>query len=560
MHRDFCITFKGVEAAQKRVVMGTRSLGGCIGLLLALNVSAGVTLSKVSIAQREGTKLVDIFYDINSVATVSVTISNGASLVDATSFSGDIGADIPAGSGRQIIWDGGADFGLMLTTNLSITVSAYKSAATGLVYIPAGSAVGSDPAFSYSLTVDPFYMDATEITKDEWDAVTASGVSGSGSAGYPVYNVTWYEAALWCNARSLKEGLSSCYDGSFNCDFTANGYRLPTVVEWEYAARGGESGWLYPWGNSINYTNVNCTLNGFPHPDFSGFTSPVGSFAPNGFDLLDMAGNVWEWCWDFYGSDRKTKGGSWNSKQDEVRNGHFGYAPPDNEGDFLGFRTVRDASVPDAWTEIIIFDSRDYNLTVISEHGSPTPSAGTWAYAWQSVVTCSVEAVVNEGGTNYTCIGWNGTGSLPSGGSSNSIIVVLSDLVSSIIWNWATDDTDLDGMDDDWETAFFGDLGQVATNDFDSDGQHNLAEYIAGTNPTNPASYFKISGASSAPGTGFILHWPATSNRIYNVYRSDNLTYTDFLPMETNITFPRSSSTDSTHNAQGFYRIDVQKQ
>ena len=105
---------------------------------------------------------------------------------------------------------------------------------------------------------------------------------------------------------------------------------------------------------------------------------------------------------------------------------------------------------------------------------------------------------------------------------------------------------------------FFG-LGQSATNDFDSDGQNNVSEYIAGTNPTNSASLFGLS--EMVVPEGLILEWPTASNRTYNVYWTDNLLYVDFQPMETNIFFPRNSATDTTHAAhsQGYYRVDVRK-
>ncbi len=544
-------------------------MGMFSSLMLVGNIHAAVTLSNVSMAQREGTKLVDIFYDIDSAAAISITISNGAMPVVATHFSGDIGASIPAGTSRQIIWDGGEDLGGILTSNLSVTLSASDPAPSGMALIPAGTNSGSDPSLgSYLVSSGSLYMDVTEIAKSKWDvyAALAPGLSpldGSGKApNHPVHYVSWLECVEWCNARSTQDGLTPCYTPPlWTCDFGASGYRLPTENEWEYAARGGSVDQTYPWGNTIDHTNANCEIDGDRHPDYAGginpHTSPVGSFEPNGYGLYDMAGNILEWCWDSVIGDRVVKGGSWNLDKDAARCGQRNWVEPSTFRNELGFRTVRNADALDTWTETMVFDSRNYQLTVSSLHGSPIPVIGTASYAWRFAVTCSVETVVHTDGTNFTCIGWSGSGSVPALGTSNTIVVVLSDLVSSITWNWASDDTDSDGMDDDWEADYFGDLDQAATNDYDFDGQDNRSEYIAGTNPTNPASLFQLE--SSASGGGLILQWPTASNRTYNVYWTPNLVYTDFIPLETNMAFPRNSATATTHNAQGYYRADVSK-
>jgi len=540
-------------------------------LLAASQTDAAITLSNLSAAQREGTKLVDIYFDAvdsaDSSVGVSVAVANGGvELADAATFSGDIGSDVPTGTNLHVVWDGGAGLNDTVTSNLSFTLTVSPAAVSGMGYIPAGTNVVNDPNFSYTLTSGNLFMDATEITKTEWDLVDASawGVYTSSGSGYgwshPVQAVSWYEAAAWCNARSVQDGLTPCYYGgtSWFCDFSANGYRLPTVMEWEYAARGGASGWLYPWGNTISTTNANCEVNGYTHPGFGGVTSPVESFAPNGYGLYDMAGNVWEWCWDISGANRLLKGGSFLETPNALRNGHYGLAPPGNQGDFIGFRTVRNAPAPTTQTKTIPFDSRDYELEVVSDHGSPDPMPGVSSFAWMASVTCSIGAVVNEGGTNYTCAGWSGTGSVPAGGTTNAVAVVLSNLVSTITWNWVTDDSDFDGMDDDWERAFFSDLDQAATNDFDGDGQADFAEYIAGTNPTNPASLFElVPGVAGADRIK--LEWMHAPGRTYNIYWTPNLQHTPFTNLESNIAYPRNAVTVTPTQAQGFFKADVSK-
>jgi hypothetical protein len=182
---------------------------------------------------------------------------------------------------------------------------------------------------------------------------------------------------------------------------------------------------------------------------------------------------------------------------------------------------------------------------------------GTSTFAWRSEVNCSVESAVSENDTNYTCIGWSGTGSVPMVGTSNEVTFVLTNLSSTLIWNWADEDSDQDGMNDEWELVFFGNLSQTQTNDFDADGQNNRSEYIAGTNPTNPASLFQL--LETIEGSHLLLQWPAASNRIYNLYHTDNLQYTAFTNLESNIAFPRNSATVSPVTVRGFYKMDVRK-
>jgi formylglycine-generating enzyme required for sulfatase activity len=192
-----------------------------------------------------------------------------------------------------------------------------------------------------TVMLDAFYIGRHEVTKAEWDEVTTWGSShgydisgGSAKASnHPVTDVTWYDVVKWCNARSQKEGLTPIYYtnneqttiykmGNVNVTnaqvkWSANGYRLPTEAEWEKAARGGLAGKRFPWGDTISHSQANyysydgCSydLSGAAnnyHPTYATgpqpYTSPVGSFAANGYGLYDMAGNVFEWCWDLSGA------------------------------------------------------------------------------------------------------------------------------------------------------------------------------------------------------------------------------------------------------------------
>lgn len=221
--------------------------------------------------------------------------------------------------------------------------------ATNLALVPGGSFLmgdsfgdlGADELPVHTATVSGFYMDRMEVSKALWDIVcswaTNHGYNFSASAGlakaitHPVTYAYWYDAVKWCNARSQMEGLTPCYhtnadqtglyctgqvtiSNSF-VNWAANGYRLPTEAEWERAARGGALTNRFPWSdtNVISHSRANYyagaayaydVSTGGYHPAFSNapppYTSPGGYFAPNGFGLYDMAGNVWEWCWDWH--------------------------------------------------------------------------------------------------------------------------------------------------------------------------------------------------------------------------------------------------------------------
>jgi len=275
----------------------------------------------------------------------------------------------------------------------------------GMALVPAGNFVmgdtfgeGSSAELPLHMnTVSAFYMDATEVTKTKWDEVygwaAANGYTfdnaGSGKAAdHPVHTVNWYDCVKWANARSEMDGLTACYtlDGEVcrtnnsaapGCDWQANGYRLPTEAEWEKAARGGAANRRFPWSDTsrISHSRANyVAVGGYSyddsdgaeyHPDYDSggapYTSPAGSFSPNGYGLYDMAGNLYEWCWDWYsstyyasspgtdpvgpgpGSHRVRRGGYWNYHAAFCRVAYRSSASPSLERDDLGFRLVRAA-------------------------------------------------------------------------------------------------------------------------------------------------------------------------------------------------------------------------
>lgn len=236
------------------------------------------------------------------------------------------------------------------------------------------------------LEIASFYMSDHEVTRGEYK--TLMGEDPSSASAYdkdgneltgddavknnPVNYISWYDALVYCNTRSINEGLTPCYeidgktapkdwgsvptssDSTWNaatCDFTADGYRLPTEAEWEWAARGGEN-YTYAGSDDIDevawYTsNTNDTG-----------TRDVKTKKKNAYGLYDMSGNVWEWCWDWYdwnissgtpdagpasGSGRCLRGCSWNSSAGRARVASRLVNSPYNRDDYCGFRLVRSA-------------------------------------------------------------------------------------------------------------------------------------------------------------------------------------------------------------------------
>jgi formylglycine-generating enzyme required for sulfatase activity len=278
-----------------------------------------------------------------------------------------------------------------------------------MAFIPAGSFVMGDSLDSsqggtgderplHNVYVSAFYMDKYEVTKTLWDEVRQWGATygytdlfvGGGKAGnHPVRSINWYNMVKWCNARSEKEGRVPAYytdaqktvvyrTGNLSLTnecvkWDANGYRLPTEAEWEKAARGELNGQRFPWGDIISHGQANYyaypssyaydvnPTEGY-HPSYNDgvtpYTSPVGSFAPNGYGLYDMAGNLDEWCWDWYasnyynlssandplgptsGSYRVGRGGNWRDYTTNCRTAQRYYQSPTSTGSTIGFRCV----------------------------------------------------------------------------------------------------------------------------------------------------------------------------------------------------------------------------
>lgn len=284
-----------------------------------------------------------------------------------------------------------------LEASVSFSITAKGSTPSGYVLIPAGSfEMGdhfnegfSDERPAHTVSVSAFYMKTTEVTKSEWDEV-ADWASKNGydisefdgvsdGPDHPINYISWSHCAKYSNAKSQMEGLTPVYTvngvvfkagtNAPTINFEANGYRLPTEAEWEKAARGGQSGLRFPWGNTITHTNAtyySTSLHVYDvsatrdmHPVYGFGTSPVASFAPNGYGLYDMTGNVWEWCSDwasteyYANSPANDPTGPPTSTERSIRGGAFAVNAnlnriayrssylPNLESAYTGFRLAR---------------------------------------------------------------------------------------------------------------------------------------------------------------------------------------------------------------------------
>jgi len=207
----------------------------------------------------------------------------------------------------------------------------------------------------HGVTVSDFWMMKTEVTQKDYTALMGVNPSKFRGDDLPVEQVSWYDAVNYANALSKKDGLEPAYRvNGTNVSWIrgSDGWRLPTEAEWEYAARGGQSsrGYTYSGGNEEENVSWSGTKSGSE-------THPVETKAPNELGLYDMSGNVWEWCWDWYGAYssstqtdpmgpssetlRVLRGGCWGGADSAARSVNRYGSSPDSRSGNRGFRLVR---------------------------------------------------------------------------------------------------------------------------------------------------------------------------------------------------------------------------
>ncbi|MBQ6781071.1 MAG: SUMF1/EgtB/PvdO family nonheme iron enzyme [Treponema sp.] len=327
-----------------------------------------------------------------SAVTKQVVASGGVAVLPSAS---------PTKTGSEFIgWyaDSGFSIKYNFTTPITADTTVYARwwDATDFVLADGkivGETTGSNVFVSgRTVTTSTLWASNHEVTQGEYETYCKYGnflpsaTDGIG-ANYPAYYVSWYDALVYCNKRSIAEGLTPCYTigGSTNpaswpgvvddgagkhcgpassnadwyaatCNFSANGYRLPTEAEWEWLARGGDpaaAAWEQTYSGSDTIDDVAWyTTN-------SGSTAhEVKQKAANSKGLYDMSGNVWEWCWDWWyrtitattpasgaasGSRRVIRGGAWNVNASLSAMSYRVHNSPPTRYHDCGFRVVRTA-------------------------------------------------------------------------------------------------------------------------------------------------------------------------------------------------------------------------
>jgi len=202
-----------------------------------------------------------------------------------------------------------------------------------------------------SKNIPAFSICTTQVPQKEFESIMGFNPSTFKGYNLPVDSVTWYDTILFCNAKSKAENKKMVYSykeqkmegnhclllSDIKINPKANGYRLPSEKEWEYAYRAGSTT-EYFWGNNPDDADKYAWYS----KNSNNTTHPVGTKLPNKFNLYDMTGNVWEWCFDIYAEMecyRVLRGGSWNFNDSSLRSAsRYGNYPDGRYYGYVGFR------------------------------------------------------------------------------------------------------------------------------------------------------------------------------------------------------------------------------
>ncbi|EHJ00707.1 Sulphatase-modifying factor protein [Clostridium sp. DL-VIII] len=267
----------------------------------------------------------------------------------------------------------------LLMVIMIFTTACSQENLNRLILVKGGTFINTKSNYyGKSVPISNFYIDKYEVTQKEWSEVMGSNPSEFKDDNLPVEMVSWYDCIEYCNKRSIKEGLKPYYNIDKNkkdpnnkndmddikwtvtINDGANGYRLPTEAEWEYAADGGQMSKDYTYSGSNNSDEVawywRNTGNKYLSGDWNwpmiennnSKTKSVGAKKPNELGLYDMSGNVREWCWNWYGnldstngSARVCKGGGWIGDVSCCESSFRGKYEPNSKGPDQGLRVCR---------------------------------------------------------------------------------------------------------------------------------------------------------------------------------------------------------------------------
>ncbi len=307
-----------------------------------------------------------------NVATSITKLNYNGTTIKSVTGNGIISGIVPGNYTLSVEAEGY----IMQTENITLSngqtlqknVQLVRIPFTQMVTIPAGtftmgctgeqSGCYSDEIPIHQVTLSPYEIGKYEVTQKEWRTVMGASPSYFTGDNKPVEQVSWNDIITFCNTLSTREGLTPVYTVSgstVTANWNANGYRLPTEAEWEYAARGGAS------STNTQYSGSNTIGNVAWYSSNSGNTThDVGTKSPNQLEIYDMSGNVWEWCWDWYsssyytsssqtnprgpsaGSGRVLRGGSWRDTAGYCRvASRYSSYDPDFRYFSFGFRLAR---------------------------------------------------------------------------------------------------------------------------------------------------------------------------------------------------------------------------